>query len=91
MQDNRIEKAYSKLKELEMFSDDFETFSNFFYSNLKEDRKDEAIELLLMVIFKLLKSQGERFNILLENVDNTTKDKLIMWLNESLKKANNDK
>ena len=61
MQDHRIEKAYSKLKELEMFSDDFETFSNFFYSNLKEDRKDEAIELLLMVIFEFLKSNGIMF------------------------------
>ena len=89
--ETKIKKAYDRLKELEIFSDDFDTFKNFFYDNLKEDRKDEAIELLLMVIFKLLKSQGERFNILLENVDNTTKDKLIMWLNESLKKANNDK
>lgn len=89
--EQKIQKAYDRLKELEIFSDDFDTFKNFFYDNLKEDRKDEAIELLLMVIFKLLKFQGERFNILLENVDNTTKDKLIMWLNESLKKANNDK
>lgn len=89
--EQKIQKAYDRLKELEIFSDDFDTFKNFFYDNLKEDRKDEAIELLLMVIFKLLKSQGERFNILLENVDNTTKDKLILWLNESLKKANNDK
>ncbi len=87
----KIKKAYDRLKELEIFSDDFETFKNFFYDNLKEDKKDEAILLLLMVIFKLLKSQGERFNILLENANNTTKDKLINWLNESLKKANNDK
>lgn len=87
----KIKKAYDRLKELEIFSDDFEAFKNFFYDNLKEDRKDEAIELLLMVIFKLLKSQGERFNILLENADNTTKNKLKTWLDESLKKANNDK
>lgn len=87
----KIKKAYDRLKELEIFSDDFETFKNFFYDNLKEDRKDEAIELLLMVIFKLLKSQGERFNILLENTDNATKNNLIKWLDESLKKANNDK
>ncbi|MCT7613503.1 hypothetical protein N5U20_09820 [Aliarcobacter butzleri] len=58
--ETKIKKAYNRLKELEIFSDDFETFKNFFYDNLKEDRKDEAIELLLMVIFKLLKSQGER-------------------------------
>ncbi|MFX4241476.1 hypothetical protein ACOL22_01660 [Aliarcobacter butzleri] len=89
--ETKIKKAYNRLKELEIFSDDFETFKNFFYDNLKEDRKDEAIELLLMVIFKLLKSQGERFNILLENTNNTTKDNLIKWLDESLKKANNDK
>ena len=89
--ETKIKKAYNRLKELEIFSDDLETFKNFFYDNLKEDRKDEAIELLLMVIFKLLKSQGERFNILLENTNNTTKDNLIKWLDESLKKANNDK
>lgn len=89
--ETRIKKAYDRLKELELFSDDFETFKNFFYDNFKEDRKDEAIELLLMVIFKLLKSQGERFNTLLENTNNTTKNNLIKWLDESLLKANNDK
>jgi hypothetical protein len=87
MQDNRIEKAYSKLKELEMFSDDFETFSNFFYSNLKEDRKDEAIELLLMVIFGFLKSSGDRFNLLLKKTDKNQADGLKVWLDTQLKKV----
>ena len=87
MQDNRIEKAYSKLKELEMFSDDFEAFSNFFYSNLKEDRKDEAIELLLMVIFHFFKSPGEKYNTLLKLSNEETNKKLEEWLKSSITKA----
>ena len=67
-----------------MFSDDFETFSNFFYSNLKEDRKDEAIELLLMVIFGFLKSSGDRFNLLLKKTDKNQADGLKVWLDTQM-------
>lgn len=88
---NKIDKAYQKLKDFEIFSDDFETFRNFFYDNLKEDKKDEAIELLLMVLFRLFKSNGERFNILLSNVDKETKKNILAWLDNSLKKAIDDK
>lgn len=85
--EERIKKAYERLKEFEIFSDDFETFKNFFYENLKQDKKDEAIELLLMVVFSLFKSQGEKFNILLGTADKETKEKLIKWLDDSIKKA----
>lgn len=88
---SKIDKAYQKLKDFEIFSDDFETFKNFFYDNLKEDKKDEAIELLLMVIFRFFKSDGERFNILLSNVNKELRTNLITWLDNSLKKAFNDK
>ncbi len=85
--EQKIQKAYNSLKELEIFSDDFETFKNFFYDNLKEDRKDEAIELLLMVIFKLLKSDGEKFNTLLQRTDKAQSDGLKNWLDTQLKKV----
>ncbi len=85
--EERIKKAHERLKEFEIFSDDFETFKNFFYENLKQDKKDEAIELLLMVVFSLFKSQGEKFNILLGTADKETKEKLIKWLDDSIKKA----
>jgi hypothetical protein len=32
--EERIKKAHERLKEFEIFSDDFETFKNFFYENL---------------------------------------------------------
>lgn len=85
--EERIIKAHERLKEFEIFSDDFETFKNFFYENLKQDKKDEAIELLLMVVFKSFKSQGEKFNILLGTADKETKEKLIKWLDDSMKRA----
>jgi len=85
--ETKIKKAYNRLKELEIFSDDFETFKNFFYDNLKEDRKDEAIELLLMVIFHFFKSPGEKYNTLLKLSNEETNKKLEEWLKSSITKA----
>lgn len=83
----KIQRAYDRLKELEMFSEDFETFKNFFYDNLKADKKDEAIELLLMVVFTLFKAPGEKFNLLLTLSDKETNSKLLSWLDTNLKKV----
>lgn len=85
--EDKILKAYNRLKEFELFSEDFATFKGFFYENLKAGKEDVAIELLLMVCFKFLKSDGEKFNTLLEKVGDSRKDGLITWLNESLSKV----
>lgn len=85
--DPKIKKAYSKLKELEIFSDDFETFQGFFYDNLKEGKEVEAMNLLLLVVFGFLKSDGDKFNALLELVDNAKRDGLKLWVKDSLEKV----
>lgn len=82
----KIKKAYDRLKEFEMFSEEYETFHHFFHDNLKEDKKDEAIELLLMTIFFLFKSHGEKFNTLLTLVSEEKKQNLIFWVEDSIKK-----
>ena len=53
----KIKKAYDRLKELEIFSDDFEAFKNFFYDNLKEDRKDERTKLQATQQSKLIEQR----------------------------------
>lgn len=83
--ENKIKKAYDRLKELEIFSDDYEAFARFFYDNLKENKKDEAIELLLMVVFGLFRSEGEKFNTLLKMVSEEKKMQLQTWLENTLK------
>lgn len=70
-----------------MFSDDYESFANFFYDNLKQDKKDEAIELLLMVVFGLFRSPGERFNTLFKMVSEDKKMQLQTWLDSTLKEV----
>ena len=85
--EDKILKAYNRLKEFELFSEDFATFKGFFYENLKAGKEDVAIELLLMVCFKLLKSDGEKFNLLLEKLDNQKRADTKTWLNEALKKV----
>lgn len=83
----KIKKAYTRLKEFEIFSEDYETFKFFFYQNLDPDKKDEAIELLLMVVFSLLKSPAERFNDLLQLVSEEKRVNLLSWLNENIAKV----
>ena len=88
--EKRVKKAYERLKEFEMFSDDFATFQNLFYDHLKHDKKDEAIELLLMAIFSMLKSHGEKFNRLLELLSEEKKMQLLNWLETTLREVQND-
>lgn len=82
--ETKIKKAYDRLKELELFSDDYEAFARYFYDNLKADKKDEAIELLLMVVFSLFRSEGEKFNALLDIASPEKQSQLKMWLKETL-------
>ncbi|WP_294962363.1 hypothetical protein [Sulfurimonas sp.] len=83
---NKTNKAHTRLKEFALFSEDFESFKAIFSDNLDKNKKDEAIELLLMVNFQLLKSDGERFNDLLNIVDDNQSQKLILWLDDMSKK-----
>lgn len=82
--ETKIKKAYDRLKELELFSDNYEAFARYFYDNLKADKKDEAIELLLMVVFGLFRSEGEKFNTLLNIVSPEKQSQLTHWLKDTL-------
>ena len=84
----KINKAHNRLKEFALFSQDFESFKDIFLDNFDKNKKDEAIELLLMVNFALLKSDGERFNDLLNLIDATAKQKLVFWLHDMSNKFN---
>lgn len=84
-----IKKAYDRLKEFGEFSPNFESFEGLFNDNVKDDKK--AIKVLLQVVFYFLKSEGDRYNELLSLADKQTKDNLKNWLNDSLKKAKDDK
>ena len=77
-QEEKIQKAYEALKTMSEFSDEYQSFRELFYQNLKTDKKDKAIEYLLMVVFKLLKSDGEVFNEVMELTQN--KEDLKVWL-----------
>lgn len=83
----KIQKAIDRLKEFEMFSEDFETFRGLFFENIKEGKKDEALEVVLRCVFGLLKSDGEKFNVLLTKVDKAKRDGLKNWVIDSLKKV----
>ncbi len=84
--EKKIKKAHDKLAELALFSDDFEAFSRFFYDNLKEGKEKEAMEILLLVVYGFLKSEGELFNTLLLGVDKAKGDGLKAWVKDSLQK-----
>ena len=84
--DNKTKKTYKGLKEFALFCEDFESFKALFFDNLDKSKKDDAIELLLMVNFELLKSEGEKFNELLNAVDERKKETLILWLNDAIKR-----
>lgn len=85
--DAKIQKAIDRLKEMEMFSEDFETFRELFFSNLKEDKKEEATEIVLRCVFWFFKSDGEKFNELLTKVDKAKCQGLKDWVRDSLKKV----
>lgn len=89
MKEETIKKAYDRLKEFMEFSPNFESFEGLFNDNVKDDKK--AIKVLLEVVFYLLKSEGDRYNELLSLADKQTKDNLKNWLNDSLKRARDDK
>ena len=89
MKEETIKKAYDRLKEFMEFSPNFESFEGLFNDNVKDDKK--AIKVLLEVVFYLLKSEGDRYNELLSLADKQTRDNLKNWLNDSLKKARDDK
>ena len=82
---NKVDKAYSKLKDYVIFSPSYETFEGLFWDNLKKDQTDIAIELLLQVVYKLLTSPGEKFNELLSAVDDKNKQSLKSWLEQTYK------
>ena len=80
----KIKKAYEALKVMAEFSPEYETFREIFYQNLKDGKEDKAIEYLLMVVFHLLKSEGEIFNEILQRSDK--KEDLINWLKQTREK-----
>ncbi len=80
----KIKKAYEALKTMAEFSPEYETFREIFYQNLKDGKEDKAIEYLLMVVFYLLKSEGEVFNEILQRSDK--KEDLINWLKQTREK-----
>ena len=83
---DKTDKAYKRLKEFLLFSNDnFEAYKEFFWQSLDRNRIDAAVELLLQVSFKALNSNGEKFNELIEAVDEKTRNMLIDWLNQNHK------
>lgn len=82
--DEKIEKAYKKLKDMALFCEDYEAFRELFFSLLDSNKKDAAIEYLLMVIFKMLKSDGEVFNEVIELSGKA--NELKIWLRETRSK-----
>ena len=83
---SKVQKAYIKLKEFKLFSPDFNTFKELFFQNVDKSKKDEALELLLMVVFNQFESEGGRFNELLESIDEATQIRLRAWLDDNYKK-----
>ena len=77
--------AYEKLKEYVLFSSNYETFEALFWENLKKDQTDLAIELLLRVVFKSLKSPGERYNEILNIADAQSFKTMNSWLDKTYK------
>ena len=80
---NIIDKAYAKVKSYLDFSPNYETFESLFFENLQEGKEDLAIELLLKVVYRALKSDGEMFNELMAGVDEETQKRLKSWLESS--------
>jgi hypothetical protein len=87
MTDGKTQKAIKRLKEFELFSEDFETFKGLFFENMKDGKEEEALNLVLRCVFGLLKSDGEKFNELLSKVDKAKSNELKNWLVDSLKKV----
>ena len=85
--ESKIEKAYESLKTMKLFSSDYNSFKSLFNTALKEKGSNEklAIEYLLMVVYRLLNSDGERFNELIKK--SNKKKELLNWLDESLKRV----
>ena len=81
-----VRKAYEKLETMATFSENFEQFEALFWDALDAERKDEAIALLLRVVFELLKSDGVKYNTLLEAVDSEKRLQLGEWLEQSLRR-----
>ena len=81
---NKTDQAYKKLKDMAIFSEDFDAFKELFYGLLDQNKKDIAIEYLLMVVFKMLKSEGEIFNEVLALSDKSKELKI--WLKETRSK-----
>jgi len=77
------QKAYEKLKNYVIFSPNFETFKGLFWENLDKEQTDLAIELLLRVVYKILTSEGEKLNEILNTVDDTAKKQLEDWLKQT--------
>ncbi|MDD5359862.1 MAG: hypothetical protein PHI02_06310 [Sulfurovaceae bacterium] len=82
--DKKTEEAYKKLKDMALFCEDYKAFRELFYSLLNNAKKDIAIEYLLRVVFKMLKSDGEIFNEVLALSDKN--GDLKTWLRETRSK-----
>jgi len=78
--DNKVNKAKTRLKEFASFSPNYETFESLFWEQLDKSQSDVAIGLLLQVAYGCLQSDGEKFNELLELVDQNKAKELRTWL-----------
>ena len=77
-------KALVRLREMHSFSPEYETFESLFWDQLDRSRVDEAVSLLLQVVYALLSGDGERFEQLLSRADAQTATKLRAWLDAQL-------
>lgn len=83
---DKTQKAKARLKEFESFSPDFETFESLFWENLDKSQSDVAINLLLQVVFDCLKSEGEKFNEVIDLVDENKAKELKSWIENTRSK-----
>ena len=85
--DHKTQKALTRIEELYAFSGgQWGAFEGLFRQNLDPTRTDEALDLLLRVVYAKLSSEGERYNTLLERLDPAARAKLTAWLDTQIKR-----
>ena len=84
--EKQVEKAYEKLKNMALFTEDFASFEAMFGELLHEGKEKEALVYVLQVTFTLLKSEGEVFNEVLSLVDEPKKKELSAWVQNTRSK-----
>jgi len=82
-----MNKVKARLKEFADFSPNYETFEQMFWDNLDRSQTDKAIALLLQNTYTMLKGDGERFEELLDMVDEAKKKELKAWLESTIKRV----